>query len=119
MSLNRSRLTVNHIGQSRSIYGQPVNRSRLTVDHVGQCMGPEMRTDTTADTAIKTIATRNGTTWLVPRVRGDVVRSAVVVGIVVVLMAFLSFRAKGSGARVPVIRRTALTRIKHNGTVFI
>ena len=72
----------------------------MTVKRVRQCSGPEMSTDATAVTATSTIATRNGTIWLTLCVRGDMVRSTIV-GIVVVLMAFLSFQAKGSGARLP------------------
>jgi hypothetical protein len=60
-------------------------------------MGPEMRTDPTAATATNIIATRNGTSWLAPWVRDDGLVSTVV-GIVVVLMAFLAFRARGQGA---------------------
>jgi hypothetical protein len=69
----------------------------LTVTHVYQCIGPEMRTDITAVTATSTIATSNGTIWVAPCGRGEMVRFTIV-GIVVVLMAFLSFQAKGSGA---------------------
>src|ERR1700684_3115465 len=60
-------------------------------------MGPEMRTDPTAATATNNIATRNGTICLAPWLRDDGV-SSTDVGIVVVLMAFLAFRARGQGA---------------------
>jgi hypothetical protein len=79
-------------------------------------MGPEMRTDPTAATATNTIATRNGTSCLAPWLRDDGV-SSTDVGIVVVLMAFLAFRARGQAPCWWAIRCTALIRIKHIGTV--